>query len=1081
MTGNQEVVLRVAGGNEDAAFVAALSPSFEEELVLTAQLERAAAKGERIFEELYTFRSCARALPAVSDPAAHAQVFRVLRPQMRQLKVLSDFCYETTVLLSSNVQKLTTQDACTRVVPDVLLAAFILVLDVLLKLNHLADIKAGLRNDFSVYKRACQHVRDDAAAAEVQVLQEFLGSTTHPKGFIFNSLRHNLHNVKRHVLAAPQPHTSFEGVLCLLLKHALRRLEKKLCLVEDKFSYLRVLPYVLLVLDKDGQGRANTFKGSKAKLDAVGKLLRRYPVVPLFADLTLAPAALLGDSSFASLLPPSDALPAAYDLGTVQGEVRAAGDACLRRLAQCLHAVRLLAQLPHDESPEATYDAVVDGVRLAAQCKGALLLVVGWKHRHPASNEALAAAGADLKSPAVEYERVTKYNFSAAERSALVDVLRGLKSVIAALAGIHARAATPLRHAAYGRVQRFVQHTLLPIMHRTDKKKKQAATKLLRELRALVGDWVVVDTDDYKRTRSARVFGELRARAVGPGPTQLRQLCTLVQALGDKRGGLSGGWGFAGQPDADVAALDAFYADAFFFDKVLALDVTLAALGDTGGLWLREFYLELTKCVQFPVELSVPWMLLEHDLATTGGVALEALLDVYNDAAGMALRQLRRQVLFDEVEAEATLCFDQLVFLLGDELYARAKRGDDAAATSRYFSLVAVSIEHPQILGRRIDVNALVGDHLSAALAKDLDTSLLRLEAGDLTLLAELEEHVTAVRRTHRRLARYFTLDELDDLEAEVLGPRLAAFVQQQLLDQVLPHYLLDWPTATFHRPRDTGAASPRSSRGVFGSTTLSERHVTAVRAHLASLCRLLSASDVGLLVRTVVADLEVKIRDVLPLCVHALGAAVPPYTLPKFLYKMEGCFMYFEGKCKPVLDDIDLKSHIVQCFRHVGNSLGLVALLDEMLATTQVLTGKNVAAFGQPSGQVPALLPFALAATTSALASSQLTATGGFCHAWSALEFITCYDGDGSDGVALAGGTFVHLLRLRQRYELINCTGHVLSVDKEAPPRQADAVGSADEATGRKARVFVAAATRTKLVLAAWVARIEEAPEWAG
>jgi hypothetical protein len=40
------------------------------------------------------------------------------------------------------------------------------------------------------------------------------------------------------------------------------------------------------------------------------------------------------------------------------------------------------------------------------------------------------------------------------------------------------------------------------------------------------------------------------------------------------------------------------------------------ACSDLSELWYKEFYLEISKEIQFPIEMSLPWILTEHILDT---------------------------------------------------------------------------------------------------------------------------------------------------------------------------------------------------------------------------------------------------------------------------------------------------------------------------------------------------------------------------------------------------------------------------------------------------------------------------------
>ena len=57
-------------------------------------------------------------------------------------------------------------------------------------------------------------------------------------------------------------------------------------------------------------------------------------------------------------------------------------------------------------------------------------------------------------------------------------------------------------------------------------------------------------------------------------------------------------------------------------------------------------------------------------------------LDLYNDSAHYALTVFRKQFLYDEVEAEVNLCFDQFVYKLSEQIFTHYKQ-----LASRYDTL----------------------------------------------------------------------------------------------------------------------------------------------------------------------------------------------------------------------------------------------------------------------------------------------------------------------------------------------------------------------------------------------------------
>lgn len=129
----------------------------------------------------------------------------------------------------------------------------------------------------------------------------------------------------------------------------------------------------------------------------------------------------------------------------------------------------------------------------------------------------------------------------------------------------------------------------------------------------------------------------------------------------------------------EVEELRNFYIRSYFHPHLLNLHDTVENLSNLADLWYREYYLELTKCIQFPIEMSLPWMLTEHVIQNPGSLSANLIesivhvLDVYNDLASSCLRKYKQRFLYDEVEAEVNLCFDQLVFLISDQIYGYYK------------------------------------------------------------------------------------------------------------------------------------------------------------------------------------------------------------------------------------------------------------------------------------------------------------------------------------------------------------------------------------------------------------------------
>lgn len=127
-------------------------------------------------------------------------------------------------------------------------------------------------------------------------------------------------------------------------------------------------------------------------------------------------------------------------------------------------------------------------------------------------------------------------------------------------------------------------------------------------------------------------------------------------------------------------------------------------------------------------------------------------LDLYNDSALYALTIFRKQFLYDEVEAEVNLCFDQFVYKLSEQIFAHYKQLAASILLDKRFRVECVALgayllpypranryetllkqRHVQLLGRSIDLNKLITQRINADMQKSLDLAISKFESGDIT------------------------------------------------------------------------------------------------------------------------------------------------------------------------------------------------------------------------------------------------------------------------------------------------------------------------------------------------------------
>ncbi|CAM9320569.1 unnamed protein product, partial [Laminaria digitata] len=921
--------------------------------------------------------------------------------------------------------------------------------------DYLKDTKACLTNDFSRYKRALTSVRQelpdaDKLAQEQHSLQLFLGNPKHPKQLIINTLRDGVKTISGHL-----------EVLVKMLSLAVERLETNRYMTPDeKYRNIRVVPHLLWLLDGDKEaagpnGVFNVFKQRKLKLQPLQRICQRYPVVPQCGDVAIKLSYVLErcpnfdpDSSsswFADAAAAQD-----YSVLAKWGRMTGDFDEYTTRLSNSLNEIGKgpFVKTPGNVRIAAKVSRLVQvGLRLLQRWSCVVLECMAWKHTHPCSQEAFLRAGGDSKGKGMDYERVVRYNWSANELSAIVEVITMTKSLGSLLSRAEGRLAPLLRLHVHASTQQMAQGDLVPVLHRADKKKRGIVTHLL-QLRSMVSDWSegLPPSADYKKYKRAQGRVEAKTaprRVVGPSSTQLQLVRAMVRAIYDENSELRQSTGFLGKEDLkkeDLGLLKTYYEDSFGFPYLLDLGGTVRSTTDLGDLWYREYHLELTKEIQFPIEMSFPWIITEHIVKTKRAMALgssssasktagsaessthegvdgseagggkggdsdgpltpygkkkskkkgkggseggmghvlveEVLwaLDLYNDAAYRALYVLNSQYLFNEIQAEVNLVFNQLLFDLEAEVFGYFKDWAASTVLDKMFKRVyearrgwghfipgrrryetPVQQRHVQLLGRSVDLTHRISGAMNRKITEDLELALRRFESGGLAGIVELEGSVEATRKTHLLIKQAgLGVDSFPSLWGEandVVSPasckgRVVAHVVRTLVLDLFANYRYCAATRRLVKSpvelkpmryplppttMDKNLGGGRLCGKAFDQTYAVGRGFVG-SIHLEAMVRVLGHADLPLVVDTVIEHMRQKMLDIKD-WTDALKGGLPPVKLPKYVFGTAGCYSFMEEKLRPILEYEDLKTGVFQDFRELGNALAFLQCLSQASA----------------------------------------------------------------------------------------------------------------------------------------------------
>lgn len=254
--------------------------------------------------------------------------------------------------------------------------------------------------------------------------------------------------------------------------------------------------------------------------------------------------------------------------------------------------------------------------------------------------------------------------------------------------------------------------------------------------------------------------------------------------------------------------------------------------------------------------------------------------------------------MYDEVEAEVNLCFDQFVYKLSEQVFAHYKQLAGSIYLDKRFRVecevlgynfqsypknnryaTLLKQRHVQLLGRSIDLNKLISQRINADMQKSLELAICRFEASDITGVVELEALLRVNRLCHKLLSQYLSLDDfecmLKEINHNVLAPygRITLHVFVELNYDFLSNYCYNAATNRFVRNKLQIAFGQQFSRDrppsmahyyLWGSKQLNVAYTTQYgqysgfvgTPHYHAICRLLGYQGIAVVMEIILKDI---------------------------------------------------------------------------------------------------------------------------------------------------------------------------------------------------------------------------------
>ncbi|XP_045119572.1 cytoplasmic FMR1-interacting protein-like isoform X1 [Portunus trituberculatus] len=981
---------------------------YMEEAATHAELNKLLEEGEQHAVMLYTWRCCSRAIP---QPKSNEQpnrveiyekTVRVLSDEVKKLTKFMNFQRKAIDVFCTQVKRLCHQEKRKDFVSEAYLLTLGKFINMFAVLDELKNMKSSVKNDYSTYRRAAQFLKvmsDTQSLQESQNLSMFLATQ--------NKIRDTL---KEKLTAIP----SYEDLLCDVVNISMHMFENRMYLTpKEKHMLVKVMGFGLFLVDSEICNINKLDQKKKIKLDKIDKIFKNLEVVPLFGDMQIAPFNYIKrsknfDSKMWPMCSASSISPQA-DLMCHLPRIRDEHIKYISELARYSNEVitTFKETARTDAENKDIADLALRGLQFLSEWTSVVTELYSWKLLHPTDHHSNNHCPADAE----EYERATRYNYTNEEKFALIEVIAMIKGLQVLMARMEVVFLDSIRRNIYQELQDFVQLTLRDPLRKAIKNKKELLRTILVSVRETSADWLkgVEPPEDpaLKGKKDPDNGFEIKVmrRNVGPSSTQLYMVRTMLESLiSDKSGGKKT---LRKELDGQhLCQIDEFHKTSFFWTYLINFSETLQYCCDLSQLWYREFYLEMTmgrriqtctvehqhndectdlvvmeKRIQFPIEMSMPWILTDHILRTKDASMMECVLyplDLYNDSAYYALTQFRKQFLYDEIEAEVNLCFDQFVFKLSEQVFAYYKHLAGSILLDKRFrsecSQHSLRIHYPpanryetllkqrhvQLLGRSIDLNKLICQRINASMHKSLEVAIARFEGADITSVVELEGLIEVNKLTHKLLSQLLVLDDFDaqlrEANHNVLAPygRTTLHVFWELNYDFLPNYCYNAATGRFVKAVVTTFAQPVQRDKppnvapymAWGSKALNVAFNTIFNQysgflgppHLRSIVRVLGYQGIAVVMQELLEIINSLIQGNIHQFTKTLLQAMPKLCkLPRYDYGSPGVLGYYHAQLNDIVQYPDARADLFHHFRELGNALLFCLLIEQSLTLEEV------------------------------------------------------------------------------------------------------------------------------------------------
>uniref|UniRef100_W6NDK5 Cytoplasmic FMR1-interacting domain containing protein n=1 Tax=Haemonchus contortus TaxID=6289 RepID=W6NDK5_HAECO len=463
------------------AYVTGVS-KYIEEATRHALFNDLLAEGLQHAANLYTWRCCSRAAPTVKSNdqpnrvEINMKVVDVLRPEVDKLQQFMLFTNDAISRFCEEVRRLCHIEKRKDFVSEAYLLTLGRFLNMFAVLDELKNMKASIKNDFSAFRRAAQFLQvmsDTQTIHDMQNLSMFLATQN---------------KIKDDIRAKMVKIEAYEELLTDVINICAHMFEAHLYLApSERHMFVKVIAFSLFLMDGDSANVAKMDQKKRLNISRLDRIFKSLEVVPLYGDMQIQPFSFVRRSQFydASKWPLSDKEGEKCHVNIVERVkvTRADHESYVTQLAKLNNSVAISdrVSLNSDAENRELTSLALSGVQLLCQWTADVVETISWKLLHPTNSK----DNKDCPENAEEYERATRYNYSAAEKTALIQTIAMIKGLQSLLGRIESSLSNAIRRHIYAELQGFVQHAFNEPIQKAVKGKKDLLARHVNKRVAL--------------------------------------------------------------------------------------------------------------------------------------------------------------------------------------------------------------------------------------------------------------------------------------------------------------------------------------------------------------------------------------------------------------------------------------------------------------------------------------------------------------------------------------------------------------------------------------------------------------------